>query len=358
MKISSIPNFGSFGVFVDDVDMSHMTDEQWMELGHLYVDKLLLIFRNIKMDKVQYLDWMPKWGPLKNNSRAYLYGKYGPELDATRPETWEKVGLSDDDRKWIEHRQYHFEESGDGRYLSRIYGGKDEQGHALGYFSDGEVFWHSNESSTLTFSPAVSLLGWSHMEGSATGFLQTVDLYESLSESFRSELAEMVMIHRYEPGRVNKNEVTDPGLALHMRLGFCPVDGAETPMVCTAPNGRRGLHYTVNTRAEIKGMSQTDSDAMFAFLDRLVFNERWTYDHYYQADRDLLIFDQSVTLHRRFGNHPERKAFRMAFDVSPLLDTAWAPWQHQEKYHQLYCKQTRDLVSNVGGDLQARVKLS
>lgn len=354
MKTSPIPNFGSFGVFVDDIDMDHMTDDLWMELGQLYVEKLVLIFRNIKMTKVQYLDWMPKWGPLKNNSRAYLYGKYGSELDATRPETWEKVGLSPADREWIEHRQYHFEESGDGRYLSRIYGGKDEQGHALGYFSDGEVFWHSNECSTLTFSPTVSLLGWEHMEGSATGFLQTVDLYEGLSNSFRSELDEMILIHRYEAGRVNKNEETDPGLALHMRLGFCPVDDAETPMVCTAPNGRKGLHYSMNTRAQIKGMTVEESNSMFSLLDRLVFNERWIYDHYYQANNDLLLFDQSVTLHRRFGNHPERKAFRMAFDMSPVLGYAYRPWKHIESFDREYTAKTRELVKMVGGDLEAR----
>ena len=33
MKISKIPGLGRFGVFVDDVDFDHITDEEWMEIG-------------------------------------------------------------------------------------------------------------------------------------------------------------------------------------------------------------------------------------------------------------------------------------------------------------------------------------
>jgi alpha-ketoglutarate-dependent taurine dioxygenase len=357
MKTSRIPNFGSFGIYVDDIDMDHMTDEQWMEIGRLYVENLVLIFRDIKMSKIQYMDWMPKWGPLKSNSRIWLHNKYGPELDAIKPETWEKVDLEPQDRDWIEHRKYHFEDAGDGRMLSRIYGRKDEHGHALGYFSEGEVFWHSNECSTLTFSPAVSLLGWDAMKGSATGFLQTVDIYESLSEAERSEIDDMILVHRYEAGRVNENEKTDPGLALHMRLGFCPVDDAETPMTIVAPNGRKGLHYSMNTRAEIKGATQAESQAIFDRLDKLVFDQRYIYDHWYTDNRDLLIFDQSVTLHRRKGYHPDRKAFRMAFDISPLVDKPYLPWQSHPEFNQQYLKEMNQLCNIVQGDLKARCKL-
>lgn len=357
MKISPIPNFGNFGVYVDDIDMDHMTNEEWTELGKLYVDRLLLIFRNIKISRAQYLDWMPKWGPLKSNMRAHFYKKYEGRLDPLYPETWKNLDLDPKDKKWLEHREFHFEKIEDGRFLSRVYGGKDEHGHALGYFSSGEIFWHSNESSSLVFSPTVSLLGWDHMEGSATGFVQTVDLYESFSESFRSELDEMVLIHQYIKGRVSNNEHEDENLALHLQMGFCPNDDAETPMVCTAPNGRRGLHYSVNTAAKIKGMTEEQSKEIFSLLDKAIFDHKWIYDHYYQQNNDLLVFDNSVTLHRRFGNHPERKAFRMQFDVSPLLDSPWLPWQHMEKYNQLYLEEMHELVDIVGGDLQARVKL-
>jgi alpha-ketoglutarate-dependent taurine dioxygenase len=356
MKISRIPNFGNFGVYIDDIDMDHMTDEEWMEIGRIFVNELVVVLRNINMSKTQYLDWVPKWGPLKANIRARFHSKYGSGLDATDPSTW---GLADEkDRVWLASRCHQLEESGDGRYLTRIYGRHDSQGNMLGYFSHGEVYWHSNEGSSLTFSPAVSLLGWEHMSGSATGFVQTVDLYESMSESFRKELDEMVLVHQYTPGKINENENTNETLALHMRMAFCPVDGSETPLVCTAPNGRRGLHYTVNSRAKIKDMTDADTQKLFDHLDKLVFDKSNIYDHYYiDGRKDLMLFDNSVTLHRRLGGREDRKAFRMQFDISPLIDTPWLPWQHMPVYDQLYRKETIQMADLIGGDLANRMKL-
>lgn len=355
MKISRIPNFGSFGVYVDDIDMNRITEEEWHKLGRLFIDELLVICRGIKMDKKQFLDWVPKWGTPKAGIRARFHAKYGSDFDATKPDTWTNV--NDKDRRWLETRSTQLEESGDGRFLTRVYGRKDTQGNSLGYFSHGEVYWHSNEGSSLTFSPAVALLGWEHMPGSATGFVQTVDLYESVSESFRSELDDMVLVHRYSPGKLNDNELTDENLALHTKMAFCPDDGAETPLVCTAPNGRRGLHYTVNSRAEIKGLTPEQTQRVFDELDKLVFDKKWIYDHYYQADNDLLFFDNSVTLHRRLGGHEDRKAFRIQFDVSPLIDQPWKPWEHSAVYNDRYVNEIHKFVNNVGGDLKKTFKL-
>ena len=51
MKVSPIPGFGSFGVYIDDIDMDYMTDEQWMEIGKIFIDEMVVVFRNIKMTK-------------------------------------------------------------------------------------------------------------------------------------------------------------------------------------------------------------------------------------------------------------------------------------------------------------------
>lgn len=355
MKVTPIKQMGSFGVFVDDLNMDHMTEEEWMELGKLFIKELVVICRNITISKEQYSEWIPKFGALKTNFRSYLNKKYGDKVNATIPETW---AIADEaDRRWLESRKYQVEYMPNGRQLTRVYGRHDENGNMLGYFSSGEVYWHSNEASSLTFSPAVSLLGWENMAGSATGFVQTVDLYEGVSESFRSELNEMILVHKYEAGRLNDNEKTDEILALHAKMVFCPEDYVETPLVCTAPNGRRGLHYTVNTRAEIKGMTAEQSQKVFDELDKLVFDKKWIYDHYYTQDNDLLLFDNSITLHRRLGGHPERKAFRLQWDISPLLDKPWYPWQMHESYNQTYIEQTHELINLVGGDLKEKFKL-
>ena len=356
MKISRIPNFGSFGVYVDDIDMNTIGESEWMELGRLFVQELVVVLRNINMTQEQYHDWVLKLGPRRSNIRSYFVKKYSTDFDATQPHTWHNI--DSEDRMWLEQRKYQLEDIGNGKHLTRVWGRKDEQGHLLGYFSHGEVHWHHNEGSSITAAPAVALLGWSDMGGSATGFVQTVDLYESLSESMRSELDQMVLIHEYTVGRVNETEHTDPYQRQHVKYAFCPVDGAETPLVCTAPNGRRGLHYTVTTRAGIRGMSTQDSQNLFEHLDCLVFDHRQVFDHYYTDQRrDLLLFDNSVTLHRRLGGQPDRKAFRTQFDLSPCMDHAWRPYQHMPEFDQQYISDMQDTVRLVGGDFAERFKM-
>ena len=228
----------------------------------------------------------------------------------------------------------------------------------MGYFSHGEVHWHSNESSSLTFSPAAALLGWQSMEQSATCFVQTVDLYEQMSKSFRSELNEMILIHKYVPGKINETEFTDSRESFHLRKAFCPTDGLETPLVCVAPNGRRGLRYTVNSCASIKGMSDKESQKIFNTLDKLVFDQNHIFEHYWTTKKDLLVFDNSVTLHKRLKGIKDRMAFRMQFDLSPLLDNAWRPWQYHPEYEQEYNLKIEKLLNIIGGDLKERFKVA
>ena len=44
------------------------------------------------------------------------------------------------------------------------------------------------------------------------------------------------------------------------------------------------------------------------------------YKHKYQTDNDLLIFDNTITLHNREGKTKDRLAFRIPNDYSNLRD--------------------------------------
>ena len=355
MKISPINKLGSFGVYIDDLDMDHMTDEQWHEIGQIFVRELVVVLRNIKITKSQYMSYIGKWGPTKTDVVPAFLKKYGKNPNPLDPSTWDNI--SEEDKKWLGFRRHVLEETEDGRYLNRVYGRTTEDGKPMGYFSSGDLHWHSNETSSLTCAPCVSLLGWEYMEGSTTGFLQTVDLYESLSDSFRRELDEMVVIHRFTTGKINDREFEDPILEHDMRQWFCPEDGRETPLVCTAPNGRKGLHYSLNTRAEIKGMTPAESQQLFGILDQALFDDKWTFDHAWSNKHDICLFDNSVTMHRRIGGHPDRKAFRIQFDPSPLLDQAWTPWIHQPKYHASYIELSKEAADIIGGNYKNRIKI-
>ena len=345
MKISKIPGMGSFGHYIDDVDFNHITDEEWMEIGRLHLDGLVTIIRNTNITRDQFLDRIRQFGPFKGHLRGYLNGKYGHDFDAVDPTTY--ADFTDQDRAYVEQKKYLLEETEGGNFLMRVTGKKDEQGHALGIFDSGELAWHSNESSLLTFTPGVALLGYAHMTDSSTGFLQTVDYYNSLSESFRSELDDMMLVHKYIPGCINASELEDEGMRMNVQMGFVPVDGVTTPLVITSPGGYRGLHYTCHTAVGIEGMSDEKSAKVFAEIDKNLFTEDNIYDHWYQQDNDLVLFEQAVTLHRRIGGQPERLAYRIQYDFSNLLDSPWLPY-HQPEILEEYKKQTHELVTILG----------
>ena len=335
MKISKIPGFGSFGHYIDDVDFDHITPEEWLEIGKLNLEGLVTVIRNIKISKDQYHKAITAFGPMESSWRASLVKKYGHDYDALDEESYKD--FNDEEKEFLKNKKYLYEQTEEGTTLTRITGKVDEKGNALGVFSSGDVDWHSNEGSLIAFAPVVSLLGYENMVGSSTGFMQTVDFYESIGESFRSELKEMVIVHKYTAGNINEREKTDPATSRQIRMSQCPIDGVETPLVVRSPSGRMGLRYTVHTMAGIKGMSDKESAKLFSELDKQLFTDKYVFDHWYQQDNDLLLFDNSVTQHRRIGGVPERLAYRYHYYPKNLLTKPWIPYDNPY-YAEEYAK--------------------
>lgn len=346
MKISKIPGFGNYGQYIDDVDFTVLSDSEWLEIGKMHLKNLLTIFRNHKgLTKDEYVERIAKFGPTKNGVRATIFRKYGRVIDVFDPETLK--GVDEEDLKFLNLRKYMLEPTEKGNTLSRIYGMKDEEGRMLGSFDSGDLGWHSNESSQLTFAPEVSLLGHQKMVGSATGFMQTADYYESVSNSFRSELDEMILIHTYKEGAINAAESSNTEFRKQIRLNFCPVEGAETPLILTTPGGIRGLHYTINSAHYIKGLTEKESKDLFAQIDKELFSEKYTYYHHYQNNDDLLLFDNSVTLHCRLKGEVDRLAYRISYEPCNLLESPWYPYDDKTVLSE-YIDRTHELVKILG----------
>jgi alpha-ketoglutarate-dependent taurine dioxygenase len=345
MKISKIPGFGQFGHYIDDVDFNELTDATWQEIGQIHLKGLLTILRNVTISKDQFIYRMQQFGPIKADTRQHFMKKYGRVPDALDEKSLE--GIDPDDQLYFKTKRHMLEKTEEGNFLTRVTGERDKDGNPLGFFDSGDLGWHSNGSGTLTFTPEVSLLGDTDMVGSATSFIQTVDYYDSLSSSFRSELDEMILIHNYTPGKINQSEIDDPIVRIGIKLAFCPVDGNEVPLVVSSPGGHRGLHYTINTATGIRGMTDQESTKVFEEIDRGLFKHEYMYDHYYTQNNDLLLFDNSVTLHRRIKGSEKRKAFRIQYDPSLLLDTAWQPY-HQPEFKKKYSQDCNELIRVLG----------
>ena len=327
MKVSKIPGCGSFGVFIDDVDFDNMTDDQWMEIGKIHLKEMVTIIRGAKLDRDTYYKWMRKWGKDRMTFWGLLFQKYpwwNGKLDSimTHPD------VSEDDRNSIwgffRVREGVGQEQGN---IIRVSGKKDEYGNPVGMFAEGELLWHSNESGNIAFAPGVALLGMEGTTASATGFLTTVDYYESVSDSFRSELDEMILLHNFTPGKINPGLNSDQDNLMYKNMA--PDPDAEIPMVIRSPGGHKGLHYSFNTVTGIKGMSDADARKVLEKIKSELEVDKYIYDHWYKEDGDLCLFDNSITQHRRLGSTDNRLCLRYQYDYTNLQDGPWMPYLQQ-----------------------------
>jgi alpha-ketoglutarate-dependent taurine dioxygenase len=348
MKTSKIPGLGRFGIYIDDVDFEHLSDEEWTEIGKLHLQNFVTIIRNCNLDWRKQPEWLMKFGDTRYGIRYNMLKKYQGKTwsdivklavaNSTEIDAIDKLRLSN-----IARMQEI--DPVTGRHVMRVSGKKDKDGNPLGMFAEGELDWHSNESGTLTFTPGVALLSGTGMVGSATGFLTTSDYYESVTNAFRSELDEMILLHRFTPGKIN------PGLRLEqdevMHANMCPVDDTEIPIVMRSPGGILGLHYSVNTVYSIKGMTKKESDQVFAAINHDLFQDKYTYDHWYKGNNDFCLFDNSITLHRRLGDTTNRLAYRVQHDYSNLQENVWQPYIKPE-FQQRYNDEIVDFVTTAG----------
>lgn len=347
MKVTKIDGFGSYGVYIDDVDFEHMTDDQWNEIGQIHMKNLVTIIRDCNLDWKKQSDWIKKFGDTRHVHSYNMVKKYGVH-------SWEELAkkvMSNDptvdpkDKETLTSSYNVQQFTPDGKHVARVTGRKDKDGNPLGMFAEGELLWHSNESGNLTFTPGVGLLGAECVVGSATGFLQTADYYESVSDSFRSELDEMVLVHRFTPGKINPGLRADQDEMVHANM--CPVDDTEIPMVIQSPGGIKGLHYSVNTVHSIRGMSEADSNKVFEEINKNLFVDDYIHDHWYKNEGDFLLFDNSITLHRRLGDITDRLCYRIQHDYSKLQDEFWQPY-FQKEFADKYEEMITDFVNTMG----------
>jgi alpha-ketoglutarate-dependent taurine dioxygenase len=348
MKVTKIPGCGSYGVFIDGVDFNHITDDEWMEIGKIHLKEMVTIIRDTKLKDVStYTRFMKKWGRDRFSTTAIFFERY-PDWDGTAQMALTDPKWSEDDRmcikEFINVKEHNNTEQGD---VLKVTGDKDKDGNPLGMFAEGELLWHSNESGNIAFSPGVALLGFRGTTKSSTGFLTTVDYYESVSESFRSELDDMIAIHNFTPGKIN------PGLRdiqdNVMYKNMAPHENEEIPMVITSPGGHKGLHYSFNTVTGIKGMSQIEADKLLEQIRKDLCVDEYIYDHWYEQDGDLCLFDNSITQHRRQGSTDGRLCYRYQYDYTALQDGPWMTYK-QQPYIDRYIDTITRYVKVIGID--------
>tara|TARA_Y200000002_G_C22592199_1_gene625734 strand:+ start:65 stop:1117 length:1053 start_codon:yes stop_codon:yes gene_type:complete len=324
-RLSDIPNLEGYGVFVDGLDFAHLARDEWMELGKLHMNKLVMVIRNTGLKRDHFYKVMRAWGRDRQNYAAALFARY--PWASNRHELMASDEVTDHEKAIL--KEYDKIGGNTKGAVLRV------TGDGTGLFDHGELLWHSNESGDIAFTPGVALLGDHGMTKSATGFMVTTPYYYSLSDSIRSELDEMVLVHNFQDGKIN---VEGENNLLYKNM--CPEPDTEIPLVIQSPAGIKGLHFPYNT------VTGSNNDKLLAEVKRGL--EKYTYDYWWENDDDLLIFDNSIVQHRRLGDTSDRLCHRYQFDYTylqyKLTKKPYMPYL-QEPYISRYNRKM-DIVSN------------
>jgi alpha-ketoglutarate-dependent taurine dioxygenase len=325
MKITKINGLGSFGVYVDDFDYS--SADAWKELEQVNLKYLITIVRGNGQDR---------WNDIAFGSRFVYRPRALPmtKLMEKYGRNWNNPDVLDEQDKLAHaHRPFMQIDEEVGRYAwTRISGERTDQGMVRGMFADTELLWHSNGSGDNCFSPLVMLYGKRSMMGSSTGFVVTADWLDEQTESFRSELEDLSIIHEWIP-----NAIEPTGPPEHealLRSNFADWKPAEMPLIMTSPGGIKGVHIGAGTFTKFKDMSAEDSEKLITRLRKEIMCEKWTKDLWWEHDQgDLYLFDNSITLHNRTfepGTNitealQKRLGYRTSGDYLSKMD--WEPSQ-------------------------------
>lgn len=320
MKIKKIDGFGSYGSIVEDVDLNNISEEEWHEIKVLHANSLLTIINpNSRINYERYYNLISNIG-----NTEYSVSNFKALQENISKEDIEKT--SKIANNFIVDPRF--------SSLQRVTALRDKNNVPLGGFGDGELHWHSNNSGTINFTPGVALMGYQGMIGSATGFIQTADYFESLSDSFKSELMDMIVVHNYKQASINPIPIDEQELIY--KMAFCPEKDSRVPLVIKSPSGIIGLHFSINTVDYIDGMTKDQSNKLFDLIKSELFVEKYIYDYWWKTNYGILLFDNSITLHRRLLNKDiskNRVAYRVPFRYESLYGQ-YNPY-FQENYNTM-----------------------
>lgn len=314
MKVSKMPGFGSYGAIVDDFNWDDPSS--YIELQEINLKSLVTVVRGNGQDNFRSLSKNARHTFSVRSPSAKWMTKYGSDWKNKLTES-EKKSVSSIDN-WADGLTH--ESPG----WSRVSGKLDNQGRVTGAFGDTSLTWHVDEPGSLMFYPLVALYGAEHMHTSATSFIQTADWYAGLSESFRSELNDLVAVYdmtktQYGIDEINRDIIiTNQGAAGRV----------EMPLVTKNPVGIPGIRYGTQI-TKFVDVPQKEADAIINKIKKEIFDPKYAYDYWWEHERgDFVMLDNSITIHERKVRSDldmsqelrQRVAYRATADYTGYLD--------------------------------------
>ena len=259
MKIENgVPHIGAL---VSGLDVRRMSDGEWRVLYQTWLDRHVLIVRGQELSKADFLTYSRRFGRLKPHMITRTRDPENPEITL--------MGVTSM--------------------------AADSKGKAL--ILDRGQGWHTDSPWDTEICKGTQLYGIEIPSyGGDTLFASMHAAYDALPEPLKARIAPLKVEFRYG-GRERKwVDLLDPA------------DQARPPavhdMVRVHPEtGRKSLYVNPTHAIRVVGMSEADSDRLFAELYWYMLQPNAEYRHKWKVG-DLVIWDNRCTVHAAAGGYP------------------------------------------------------
>ena len=286
MKIRPLSNVG---VEICDIDISDLSENQYLEIREIFLENLMVLFRGQSLDTLPFAKLVSSMGgPIANFSQC-VWDKSGnefPPMSFQSPFTWSR---------------------NDHEYPVQRVTGMKRKGVETGIFGAGKLDWHSNMNGPFNRAPGVALHGISGVEGTSTSWMDTTAAYSDLSDEVKNRCQNIIGVFEYSP------EIWAEGLP-EWQLNFMTKNkesSYEMPLVNISAKNKVGLYFHYLNKCRFP----TDP-ALLEILKNHCFQEKYIFTLDWQPG-DIHLSDQVLTLHKRNQDDPnllnERVLHRYTF---------------------------------------------
>ena len=259
MKIENgVPHIGAL---VSGLDVRRMSDGEWRVLYQTWLDRHVLIVRGQELSKADFLTYSRRFGRLKPHMITRTRDLENPEITL--------MGVTSM--------------------------AADSKGKAL--ILDRGQGWHTDSPWDTEICKGTQLYGIEIPSyGGDTLFASMHAAYDALPEPLKARIAPLKVEFCYG-GRERKwVDLLDPADQARPQ--------AVHDMVRVHPEtGRKSLYVNPTHAIRVVGMSEADSDRLFAELYWYMLQPNAEYRHKWKVG-DLVIWDNRCTVHAAAGGYP------------------------------------------------------
>ena len=192
-----------------------------------------------------------------------------------------------------------------------------ENGHYVGAWPDGEMFFHSDRCYVARPTIATMLYAIDiPAHGGNTVFANQYTAWQALPDALKRRIEGRDAMNTYEPG-IKADNTAPASRATHSAKAL----RAAHPLVCTHPaTGRKAIYANRLMTEYIVGIPRAESDELLQAIFDHQEQPAFCYEHRWTPG-DTLIWDYRCVMHARTHFNPgeARKLRRIVVDVEHAL---------------------------------------